>query len=88
MFFFSFSLTWDHTREKIQTTSPLKVHNRFTPKEYFCQILTFFINMGLYHHRVSDFQQSFNLLSRNRLAVEQNGPKFRPRWYLFSVGYF
>ena len=32
-FFFSFSLTWDHMGEKLQTTFPLKVHNRFTPKK-------------------------------------------------------
>ncbi len=29
--FFVF-LTWDHMGEKFQTTSPLKVHNRFTPQ--------------------------------------------------------
>ena len=28
--FFSFSLTWDHMGEQFQSTSPLKVHNRFT----------------------------------------------------------
>ncbi len=31
--YFSFSFTWDHTGEKkLQTTSPLKVHNRFNPQ--------------------------------------------------------
>ena len=35
--YFSFSLAWDHTGEKkkfkkLHTTSPLKAHNRFTPK--------------------------------------------------------
>ncbi len=31
--FFSFSLTWDHMGEKkLPTTSPLKLHKRFTPK--------------------------------------------------------
>ncbi len=28
---YEISLTWDHMEEKFQTTSPLKVHNRFTP---------------------------------------------------------
>ena len=32
-FFFWFLLTWDHNvqKEKIKTTSPLKVHNKLTP---------------------------------------------------------
>ncbi len=30
--FFSFSLTWDRMGEKLQTTSYLKVHNRFAPQ--------------------------------------------------------
>ncbi len=30
--FFYFSLIWDDMGEKFQTISPLKVHNRFTPK--------------------------------------------------------
>ncbi len=30
--YFSFSFTWLHMGEKLQTTSPLKVHSRFTPK--------------------------------------------------------
>ncbi len=33
IFFFSFSLTWDHMGKKLQTTSPLKVLTKFTPKK-------------------------------------------------------
>ncbi len=32
VFMILFSLTWDYMGEKLTTTAPLKVHNKFTPK--------------------------------------------------------